>query len=200
MKRFFVLSVVVLAGLLLSGNAFAAKASSGAKTEIDGMLSIATDPSVGGYGGSFGTTLGIGAGIGFDLSDSLKPNTGKIFGRADINYFNWDETFWGTSLTYRRIPIFVGGRYYLPTSGGNVNVFVEAGLEFSFDKQDVAVPVFFFGGALKSSRSDLNLGITPGVGIEVPLSNEGLFIGGDARWHIIDNDYFTLSLVLGTKF
>jgi hypothetical protein len=199
MKRSLVIIVAMLMVALLGANAFAAKAASsggGAKTEVDGMLSIATDPGAASYG-SFGTTLGLGVGVGFDLSDSLKPSSGKIFGRADINYFSWDESVWGISASYTRVPIFVGGRYYIPASGSNVAVFVEAGLEFSFDKQEIPLP-FFFG--ITSSTSDLNIGITPGAGIEVPISKDGLFIGGDARWHIITNDYFTLSLVLGKKF
>jgi hypothetical protein len=196
MKRFTIMVAVVAMVALLYGNAFAAKASSSSnKTEVDGMLSLASDPVSG-----FGTTLGLGAGIGFDLTDRLKPSTGKLFGRADINYFSWDESMWGVTLNYTKIPIFVGGRYYVPTSGSNVDIFVEAGLEFSFDKAEVAVPSFFFPGVLKSSESSLHIGITPGAGIEIPISNDGLFIGGDARWHMITDDYFTLSLVLGKKF
>ena len=197
MRRSMRIMVVILLASLLCGNAFAAKASTGAKTEVDGMLSIASDPVSG-----FGTTLGIGAGIGFDLSDSLKPSSGKLFGRVDINYFSWDETVFGTSLNYTRVPIFVGGRYYLPTSGSQIALFLEAGLEFSFDSVDAAVPVFFppFVGALKSNSSDLNVGISPGVGIEIPISNDGLFVGADARWHLITDDYFTFSFVLGKKF
>jgi hypothetical protein len=191
MKRFTIMVAVVAMVALLYGNAFAAKASSSSnKTEVDGMLSLASDPVSG-----FGTTLGLGAGIGFDLSDSLHPSTGRLFGRADINYYDWSGDFWWTGLSYTRIPIFVGGRYYVPASGSNVDVFVEAGLELSFDHYDTA----WFPG-WKYSKSELNIGITPGAGIEIPISSDGLFIGGDARWHLITDDYFTLSLVLGKKF
>ncbi len=195
MKRVSVVIIAVLMLALLGGNAFAAKASSGAKTEVDGMLSIATDPA-----GGFGTTIGLGAGVGFDLSDRLHPSSGRIFGRVDINYFSWDQSFWGVDLNYTKIPVFVGGRYYIPSQGSNVDVFVEAGLEFSYDTVDVAVPNFFFGGVMKASESELHIGVTPGVGIEVPVSKDGLFIGGDARWHMITDDYFTLSFVFGKKF
>ncbi len=199
MKRSLVIIVAMLTVALFSGNAFAAKSSkssSGGSAEVDGMLSLASDPT-----GAFGTTLGIGAGVGFDLSDRLKPSSGKIYGRADINWFKWDASEFGIDVSYTKIPIFLGGRYYVPSSSSDVNVFVEAGLEFSFDKAEVAVPVFFFGGpALKASESALHIGITPGAGIEVPISNDGLFIGGDARYHMITDGYFTLSLVLGKKF
>ncbi len=190
MKRGILVLVALLVATLLSGNAFAAKASPGYRTEIDGMLSIASDP-----GGDFGSTLGLGVGMGFDLSDTLKPSSGKIFGRVDINYFNWDQTVFGVDLEFTRIPIFVGGRYYIPTHDAKIDIFVEAGLEFSFDDEEVFVP-----GLGKASSSDLNIGLTPGIGIEVPISNDGLFVGGDARWHIVDNDYFTVSFVIGKRF
>ncbi len=196
MKRGIFVVVALLVATLLSGNAFAAKASPGYKTEIDGMLSIATEPA-----GGFGETIGLGVGMGFDLSDTLKPSSGKIFGRVDINYFNWDESVFGVDVEYTRIPIFVGGRYYIPTHDAKIDIFVEAGLEFSFDKAEAAVvepfPPF---NTVRASESDLNIGITPGIGIEVPISNDGLFVGGDARWHMITDDYFTLSFVIGKKF
>lgn len=196
MKRFSVIVVAVLFAVLVSGTAFSAKASSGSKTEVDGMLSVATEPA-----GGFGETIGLGVGVGFDLSDTLKPSRGKIYGRADINYFNWDESVFGIDVSYTRVPVFVGGRYYVPMSGAKIDVFVEAGLEFSFDKAEVAVvapfPPF---NTVKASDSELHIGLTPGAGIEVPISNDGLFIGGDARWHMITDDYFTLSFVFGKKF
>ncbi len=196
MKRGILVIVAVLMATLLCGNAFAAKAGAGYKTAVDGMLSVASEPESG-----FGDTVGVGVGVSFDLSSTLKPSSGKIFGRADINYFSWDASEFGIDVTFTRVPIFLGGRYYIPTSGSNIDVFVEAGLEFSFDKAEAVVPAFppFFG-AVKSSESDFNIGITPGVGIEVPISNDGWYIGGDARWHIIENDYFTLSFVFGKRF
>ncbi len=187
---------VMLVATLLCGSAFAAQAS-GAKTEVDGMLSVGSDPVSG-----FGTAVGIGAGIGFDLSDSLRVSSGKLFGRADINYFNWSDTEFGTSLNYTRVPIFLGGRYYVPMSGSPVDIFLEAGLEISFDSVETAVPIFAppFFGAVKQSENNLNVGISPGIGIEVPISNNGLFVGADARWHLITDSYFTFSFVLGKKF
>jgi hypothetical protein len=193
MRRSMRIMIVTLLAALLCSSAFAATASSGYKTEVDGMLSVGSDPV-----GGFGTAVGIGAGVGFDLSGSLKPSSGKLFGRVDINYFNWDETVFGTSLNYTRVPIFLGGRYYVPMSGSPVDIFLEAGLEISFDSVDTAVPIFF--PAFKTTQNDLNVGISPGIGIEVPISNNGLFVGADARWHLITDSYFTFSFVLGKKF
>ena len=48
----------------------------------------------------------------------------------------------------------------------------------------------------KVSESDTNLGITPGVGILFPISNQ-FYIGGNLNWHIISDDYFTLGVTIG---
>jgi hypothetical protein len=190
MKKVFVIVFTAAMIFILNiGSAFAAHEQG---MMIDGSLSLATETVSGS-----GTTVGLGAGLSMDISDRvhLSDKKAKLQLRGDINYYNWDYDVFGINLSVTRVPIFVGGRYFLPIQGSSkVDVYVEGGLELSFDNVETAVP--FFG---KVSESDINLGVTPGVGIEIPLQNS-LVLGANARYHLISDSYMTLGVSLGYRF
>jgi opacity protein-like surface antigen len=191
MKKVLVIffASVMISGLAV-GSAFAAHEQG---MMIDGSLSLATETVSGS-----GTTVGLGAGLSVDISDRvhLSDKKAKLQLRGDINYYNWDYDVFGINLSVTRVPVFVGGRYFLPIQGSSkVDVYVEGGLELSFDNVETALPF----GIGKVSSSDINLGVTPGVGIEFPLQNN-LVLGANARYHLITDSYMTLAVSLGYRF
>jgi opacity protein-like surface antigen len=191
MKKVF--AIVFTAAMILTlniGSAFAAHAQG---VTIDGSLSLATETVSGS-----GTTAGIGVGLSMDISDRvhLSDKRAKLQLRGDITYYNWDYDVLGINLSVTRVPVFVGGRYFLPIQDNSkVDVYVEGGLELSFDNVETALPF----GIGKVSSSDINLGVTPGVGIEFPLQSN-LVLGANARYHLISDSYMTFAVSLGYRF
>lgn len=182
------IAFALLALVFVSGTAFAA-GSAGSGVSIDLSGNYASEPE-GGFDGTFGPELGVNV----DLS-RLGMNVGtsksvEVQGRASLSYYNWDQSFFGQDLEFRRIPLFVGGRVVALVSP-QVKLYGQLGLEISFDKVDVFIP-----GLGSGSESDTHLGITPGVGVLFPISNQ-FYIGGNLNWHIIDHDYFTLGVTVG---
>jgi len=178
----------LLALVFVSGTAFAAgSAGSGVSFDLSG--NYASEPASG-FDGTFGLELGANvpfSRLGMDAGTSKGV---ELQGRASLSYYNWDQGFFGADLEYRRIPLFVGGRVVAPLSS-QVKVYGQLGLELSFDKVDVFIP-----GLGSGSESDTNIGITPGVGILFPISNQ-FYLGGNLNWHIISDDYFTVGLTVG---
>jgi opacity protein-like surface antigen len=153
-----------------------ALAKQGDKT-LDASIDLATAPVSG-----FDSTLGFSVGFGYELEQELQL-------RGDISYYSYDEDFFGDSLTYTRVPVAASVRKYFPLNPQkNVNIFVQGGLELSFDEVEVSVP--FFG---KASESEVNLGLVGGGGVEFALSRE-FGLGGIAKYHVISDDYLTLGL------
>ncbi len=190
MRRILGIAVAVCLVTVFSGNAFAAGKSGRNGMALDGTLSIGTEPASG-----FGDTLGLGFGMSLDLTRDLGVTTGKLMGRADITYYQWDASEFGVDVSYTRVPIFLGGRFYLPMESRTpFDIYLEGGLEFSFDKAEANVP--FLG---KRSESELHIGITPGAGIELPLSDT-LYVGGSIRLHMITDSYLSVAATIGTKF
>ncbi len=72
-------------------------------------------------------------------------------------------------------------------------------MELSFDEVEVALPGRPFGRHNTASESDINFGIVPGAGIELPINQQLGFVA-DARWHLITDNYFTLQAGLAYHF
>ncbi len=183
--------VMLLALGLLSGTAFAAgtgnPAGSGLSIDLSG--NYASEPASG-FDGTFGPELGVNVDLNrIGLNVGASKNV-EVLGRASLSYYNWDENIFGVDLEYRRIPLFLGGRV-ATTVSPQVKLYGQLGLELSFDRAEAFHPVFG-----KVSESDTNIGITPGVGILIPISNQ-FYVGGNVSWHIIEDNYFTLGVTLG---
>ncbi len=180
-------ALIVLGLVLVSGTAFAAgPGGSGVSLDLSG--NYASEPT-----GDFGGTLGPEFGVNINLNcvglDVGATRTVEFQGRASLSWYSWDESIAGEDFDYRRIPIFVGARVLSPVAP-QFKVYGQLGLELSFDRLEFPVP----GG--RASDSDTHLGLTPGVGILFPVSNQ-LYVGGNLSWHIIDHDYFTLGVTVG---
>ena len=188
MKRFALISLAALIVCGMTATAFAKSAgsSSSQDVEVDGSLAVASAPASG-FDTGFGVTFGFGM---------MLPQISKdLQGRVELSYYEWNATDYGDDVTYRRVPVDIGGRFYLPTNSGNLKVFVQGMLEISFDT--VEVSNFPFPGT--SSQSDTHLGFVPGAGIELNI-NPSLSFVADARWHLITDDYFSLQAGLAYHF
>src|SRR5512135_1365845 len=173
MKRFALITLAALIAWSITATAFAKStgSSSSQNVEVDGSLAVASAPASG-----FDTGIGVTFGFGMML-----PQINKDFqGRVELSYYEWSATEFGVDVTYQRVPIDIGGRFFLPTQSGNLKVFVQGMLEVSFDT--VEVSNFPFPGT--TSESETHLGFVPGVGIELKI-NPSLSFVADARWHLI---------------
>lgn len=161
--------------------------------ELDAALGIGTEPAA-----RLGSTFGLRVGYQDEFL-KLFPNasdnefTQALLFRADVSYFSWKKDFSGAKLKYRRLPVFVGGRYFIPVDLGGAALFSDGGVEVSFDSADVCVSGIGCGSA---SASDINAGVAAGIGVEVPL-DESLTLGADLRWHLVSDNYFTLMGFVG---
>ncbi len=183
--------VMLLALGLVSGTAFAAgtgnPAGSGMSVDLSG--NYASEPASG-FDGTFGPELGFNVDLNrIGLNVGASKNV-EVLGRASLSYYNWDQSVFGQDLEFRRIPFFVGGRVATAVSP-QIKLYGQLGLEISFDRVEHFNPVFG-----RISESDTNVGITPGVGVLFPISNQ-LYVGGNLNWHIIEDNYFTLGVTLG---
>jgi hypothetical protein len=189
MKRFILITLAafVLCGMTTTAFAKSTRSSSSQQdTEVDGSLAIASAPASG-FDTGFGVTFGVGM---------MLPQINRdLQGRIELSYFEWSASEFGVDVTYTRVPIAAGGRFFLPTQSGNLKVFVQGMLELSFDK--VEVSNFPFPGT--ASESETHLGLVPGAGIELKI-NPSLSFVADARWHLITDDYFTLQAGLAAHF
>jgi hypothetical protein len=194
MKRMAIITFAAFITLGMTAPAFAKVGSStSGGAEIDGSVVLATAPASG-FDTGFGVTVGGGA--------MLPQIDRNLQGRIDISYFKWTASEFGFDLSYTRIPLLFSGRYYVPARDNRLKVYVQGGLELSFDKVEAAVPAFVppFGvGTVKASSSETRLGIVPGIGIEYKLSPT-LGLVADARWHIITDSYLTLQFGLASHF
>ncbi len=193
MKKFILITLAALVLCGMTGTAFArstGSSSSQPDMEVDGSLVLASSPASG-FDTGYGVTFGFG---------TMLPQLNKdLQGRVEISYFTWSASEFGVDVDYTRIPIDVGGRFYLPAGSQNLKVFVQGMLELSFDKVEVAVSNFPFPGTTKASESETHLGLVPGAGIDIKLS-PGLSFVADARWHIITDNYFSIQAGLAAHF
>ncbi len=185
MKRFALITLAALIVCSITATAFAKSAgsSSSQDVEVDGSLAMASAPASG-FDTGFGVTFGFGTMLKKDLQ-----------GRVELSYYEWSATEFGVDVTYKRVPVDIGGRFFLPTQSGNLKVFVQGMLEVSFDT--VEVSNFPFSGT--ASESETRLGLVPGAGIELKINPRLSFVA-DARWHIITDDYFSLQAGLAYHF
>lgn len=167
---------------LVSGTALAQDAApAGSGISVDLSVNYASEPR-----GGFDDTFGLAVGGNLDLTKSFSaPQNIEIQGRASLGYYNWDDDVAGVELEYRRIPLFLGGRVLTPVAP-QLKLYGQLGLEVSFDKRE------FLGG----SDSDVHVGLTPSVGLIVPLTNQ-FYVGADLGWHIVKDDYVTLGVAVG---
>jgi opacity protein-like surface antigen len=192
-----------------------AHAQSGTQAgELDGWivefaLGLASEPA-----GDFGRGYGLGVGISQSF-DSLFPGAGNstftdnLLLRADLNYFSWDDkiSIPGASaeIEFTRVPLFLGGRYVFPQKLGNkVLMYADGGIEISFDEAEAAAciaafpPFILTSTCTSKSDSEVNLGITPGFGLVVPITDR-VNIGANLRYHLISDDYFSGMATVGIR-
>jgi opacity protein-like surface antigen len=172
MKRLMIVTIAALLALAAGTQAFAKSEQMG-NAEVDASLVVASAPT-----SEFDNTLGLAIGGGVMVDNNIQA-------RVDLTFLSFDGSFFGTDLTYSRIPVTVSGRYYIPTD--SVKAFVQGGLELSFDKIDVGT----FIPGFKLTSSETNLGATAGAGLDVPITSQLSFVA-DVRLHLISNDYVTL--------
>ncbi len=183
MKKAIIATLAVLIVMCAGTMAFAKTAGTSSGTseagdfEIDGSFAFATGP------GDFDSGYGLNFGAGYTLSAIDK----NLQVRADLSYFDFSYSYdlYGYDLSYTRVPFTVSGRYYFPVID-RLKVFAQAGLEMSIDNFDY---VDVFGD--KHSKSEVNLGISPGVGVDY-LINRNLSVFAVGRWHLISDSYFSM--------
>jgi opacity protein-like surface antigen len=140
------------------------------------------------YGGEpFNTGMGVTMGGGMGITYMSTSSTGL---RADLNYLNWSRTTSGVTLNYRRLPIFLGFRFF---QSSQIPYFFEAGVESSLDSVDSVA------GTITSTTSSTRFGLSGGLGVEAPVG-EKFYVGGDIRYHVVTDFYYTVAISFGTKF
>ena len=186
MKKIILFSLAVF--LLGYGSAYAEEGRSSVFT-LDGAIGLGTEPESG-----FESAFGIRFGISQDFLKVFKKakrsqNTESLQLRADVSYFKWEDEQFGIGISYRRIPIFLGGRYNFPTKLAEAfSIYAEGGFEISLDEAEAVIPP-----ATTQSESKTNFGIAPGVGIMYPI-NERFSAGLGVRGHFLSDYYFTWML------
>jgi len=144
--------------------------------EVDGSFGVGTGP------GSYDGGPGVNFGAGYMLSTIDK----NLQARVDLSYYDFSYDILIYKLSYTRIPITVSARYYFPIND-RLKAFAQAGIETSFDSSDNYDP--FFG--TKHSKSEVNIGLSPGGGIEFFVAPQiSIFALGKA--HIISDSYFSM--------
>ena len=178
---------VALFSVLVFANADVAGAAGGAGIDLSGNW--ASEPS-GGFDDTFGLELGLNVDFKkFGLNVDSKNM--EFQGRVSLGYYDWDKGAPGTTLDYQRIPLFLGARV-LTSLSPQVKLYGQLGLEFSFDDKDsyTGIP------GLKQSDSEVNVGLTPGIGLLFPISNS-FYAAIGLDYHIVSDGYATLGLTLG---
>lgn len=148
---------------------------------VDVGFGVQTDPVVGMASG-WGVSLGGGVDVA-DVSPFLKGGALQV--RGDVARNSWKKQ----GIEYTRHPVTAGVRLYDPMAGIRGYTYGEAGVSVSFDK------------AVSSARfaSEVNVGFTPGVGVEFEVGRAMRF-GLGLRYHLIDRGYLDSSASLGFVF
>lgn len=127
------------------------------------------------------STFAPGVGIGYNVDEYIQL-------RADVSYFKWKDaatvcrsgcsTF---SLHLQDIPIFLGGRFFLPLDPfvAGVRLFGELGLSANLMKAEFSNDS---GGGLSDSK--LKIGIVPGIGVDFRVA-PSVSIGLNGRYHVL---------------
>ena len=145
---------------------------------IDGSFGVASGP------GSFDQGFGVNFGAGY----MLKGIDRNLQARVDLSFFEFEYDYgWGGGtydLTYTRVPLTVGARYYFPILE-RLRAFAQAGLETSFDSFD------YYDNGAKQSKNEVNFGVSAGGGAEFFFNrNASAFALG--RVHMIADSYFSM--------
>jgi len=191
LKRIVLLCVVPL--LFCAGTALAKDIS------IDISGGKATGPEE-----QYGSAFGYGLGTSISLASFLEMEQGTAFHhygrniafRADIHSYRWDGTRLGVDVQYKRLPLFLGGRYYFPLPLLDWNgwkIYGEGGLEVSHDQHDSVIQS---NPAVRLKDHDTNAGASFGAGMLFHLT-ETIYAGLGGRFHVIIDPYATAELVLG---
>jgi hypothetical protein len=187
MKRagmFLLIFFICLAAISIPENAKAGSASTNSKFEVDASFLYASPPASdfqGAYGGNFGF------GVMLNQAKTLQ-------GRIDFSPLQWKRGYFGNDLFYKRQVVAMSGRYYMSTYSEIIKFFTQLGVEISSDKQEHMDSTW-----IKTTTSETNTGITPGIGIEIGFGpNLGLIISG--RYHLISDAYFDLMAGLALHF
>lgn len=119
----------------------------------------------------------------------------KLGIRADMTYFNWEGSFYGIDVSYKRLMFFGGPRLtFQPGGRSNITPYVEGGLELGYGKAEAAVP-----GLGKASATEIDLGLAGGGGIDFALA-KNVKLGVNGRLHLISDSFLTLAVTLGVAF
>src|SRR5512134_3059291 len=117
--RLFIAGVVVAAMMFTAVPAFAATG----QNTIDGSLILASSPASG-----FDAGLGLGVGATIDMANQMKSRDVRLAIRGDFSYFSFDGDFFGVDLSYTRIMLFGGPRFYFGPGGSrSIKPFLEGG-------------------------------------------------------------------------
>ncbi|GMT49399.1 MAG: hypothetical protein IEMM0008_0938 [bacterium] len=157
------------------------------KTEVD-FSSIYASKPIPGFDGVIGIA-GINIGLG---SDFYNGEAVALTLRLDFSFLFFTgktEVFPGFQMDdfIMRIPLFVGLRLYFKLSDV-VRPYIEAGPEASLD-----------ASARGGIEDRINFGGSGGGGINFMFSKVG-YLGVNARYHLIKNEYFQLGLTIGGRF
>jgi hypothetical protein len=173
---FFTLSVGTMSYAKSVGSEGAA---SSAVYEFDASLAPATGPD------DYNSGFGINFGAGYTLA-SIDKN---LQARFDLSFYHFNNDFLWGSGTYTRVPMIISARYSVPIVD-KLRAFGQAGLEISVDN---------FDNSAHQKKSEVNLGIAPGAGIEFLVNPKvGVFALGIA--HLISDSYFSMQFGVATHF
>ena len=181
--------------MLVSAGAGLAQQEHGSSFDV--FLGFGSEPD-----GDVGTGFGLGAGLNIPFTNIF--NAGVASGaadnlmiRADLSYFSWegDTTTPVVSIDEEitRIPLFLGVRYFVSADSiktEGLGIYAEIGIELSFDNEEVKITNTSLGTSVKDSDDEINFGVPIGAGIQYYIS-EKLYLGFNARLHIITDGYFT---------
>lgn len=181
-----IISMLATLFLLCSGTLAFAKATrtfsdtmQSGEFEADGSFAPASGP--GSYNGGFGVNFGAGY--------TLSPIDKNLQARFDFSFYQFKNDFpWGTG-NYTRVPFTVSARYYLPIVD-KLRVFGQAGIEMSFDT---------FDNSANRRNNEVNLGISPGAGVEF-FVNRNISIFALGRAHLISDSYFSMQFGVASYF
>jgi hypothetical protein len=155
------------------------EALSGDNFEVDGSLGPASGP------GDYKRGFGVNFGAGYALS-TIDRN---LQARVDLSFYQFNYDFHWGSGSYTRIPVTISGRYYLPIIN-RLKAFGQAGLEMSVDTYDTAA---------HERKNEMNLGISPGAGIEFFINrNASIFALG--RFHLLPDSYLSMQFGVASHF
>jgi len=183
------LTMLILLGLNTTASAKTARAaetSSAGNLEVDGSFAFATGP------GSYDRGFGLSFGAGYQLGEIDR----NLQARVDISFYNFSYDYQQgggtTNLSYTRVPITVSGRYSLPIID-RLKAFAQAGIETSIDHFD------YYANGSKHSKSEVNIGISPGAGVEF-FVNPDISVFALGRFHLVSDSYFSMQFGVASHF